>query len=131
MDRLKTRAHWIYTEFIKYIDKNLLHDVRHTGSSRKHLYSNSETDIQCEGLCPCERSVAVPNECVCTMEFKPVCGVNNETYGNKCGANCAKVPVACNGECPCKKECICTTDYRPVCGMDKQTYGNKCAADCQ
>jgi len=37
--------------------------------------------------------------CPCTLDYSPVCGIDNKTYGNACGANCAKVQIAYPGEC--------------------------------
>lgn len=43
---------------------------------------------------------AVSNpDCICTLEYDPVCGCNDVTYGNACAANCAEVDYT-PGECP-------------------------------
>ncbi len=36
----------------------------------------------------------------CTLQFDPVCGCNDQTFGNACAANAAGISVAALGECP-------------------------------
>lgn len=38
-------------------------------------------------------------DCLCTMEYDPVCGCNNVTYGNSCVASCSGVSSYSEGAC--------------------------------
>lgn len=37
--------------------------------------------------------------CICTKDYRPVCGKNGQTYPNPCQAGCEKVEVAHDGPC--------------------------------
>ena len=50
------------------------------------------------------------DDCLCTEEWDPVCGVDGNTYSNTCYATCEYIVVAYEGECINNNECSLTTD---------------------
>lgn len=53
---------------------------------------------------------------LCTLEYSPVCGCDDKTYGNTCAAHTAGVSVARNGPCTDDDEVLCGGLQGAACG---------------
>lgn len=109
----------------------------------------SKFDGECEENV---EEVPVDDTCICTNEYVPVCGSDNQTYSNECSLNCERRKVRSltskySGECgklfgipermpkvtktdENAEICTCSREYQPVCGSDGNTYANKCRLIC-
>lgn len=53
--------------------------------------------------CLAKKCIEKPaGDCVCTMQYDPVCGCNNKTYSNACVAECHGITEYKAG--PCEEE---------------------------
>lgn len=81
--------------------------------------------------------------CVCAALPDPVCGIDGNTYSNKCEAGCYNVDVTTPGACaksagvmsvpaPAANPCVakCPTEGKQACGINGQTYINTCISQC-
>ncbi|XP_046639623.1 serine protease inhibitor dipetalogastin-like [Daphnia pulicaria] len=79
----------------------------------------------------CGAGIGRKADCVCTLQYEPVCATDGKTYGNLCALNCDKKSKAYDGECKSTKtvkraaECGCQFKLAPVCGTDGKTYDNE------
>ncbi|MBK6544842.1 MAG: hypothetical protein IPO86_02465 [Saprospiraceae bacterium] len=58
-------------------------------------------------LCSCSKSNTLKSncvenprpDCICTLDYNPVCACNHKTYSNACAAECAGITDYAPGEC--------------------------------
>lgn len=66
-----------------------------TNSPINNVSTVNQTNVSTTHICTAEEKQAE----MCTMEYMPVCGSDNKTYGNGCGACSADVESWVRGEC--------------------------------
>jgi coxsackievirus/adenovirus receptor len=59
---------------------------------------------------------------------KPICGIDNKTYVNKCQAIIANIKIAYDGDCKISNNC---TNIGEVCCVNNKTYNNSCDTNVQ
>jgi hypothetical protein len=92
-------------------------------------YCEFPSETQC-GAADQTGFCAVPPE-FCTLEFNPVCGCDDVTYGNACEAAAAGISVASEGECDSAFDCQTDADCPvPPCACLDENGDGQCENEC-
>lgn len=94
----------------------------------------SDSSESSESLESCEKPPCDPNDCICQLDYDPVCGDNDVHYENRCRFNCAQKCNSSLSETPCPCElypCNCDDNFDPVCGNNGITYKSLCLFYCR
>lgn len=86
-------------------------------------------DIDCPNGSVLEGCECVAEVCACPENYEPVCGVDDQTYGNRCEAECETVEVQHEGECRTESLCF-DSETEPDCVIFCETVSICASAYC-
>lgn len=68
--------------------------------NKEDMTSKKQPTLQQNNADSQPSGIAEENDmCICTKDYRPVCGKNGQTYPNPCQAGCEKVEIDHQGPC--------------------------------